>query len=134
MSAVAGKTKTQLIVEKSGGERWGRIKVKGNLIVDFAPSLESLKKKLKALAFDFEEVEITDFEVSYDLTSFFEQYPINISDVAKKSGINPGLMRQYASGNKYPSEERGKEIENAIHEIGRELVKVKLHKPQKAVS
>lgn len=128
------KTITQLIVEKADGELWGRIKVKGNLIVDSAPNLESLKKKLKGLALDFEEVEITDFEVSYDLTSFFEQYPINIADVAKKAGISPGMMRQYASGIKYPSEERVKEIENAVHQIGRELTKVKLHKPQKAVA
>jgi transcriptional regulator with XRE-family HTH domain len=129
------KTKTQLIVEKSDGELWGRIKIKGDLIADSAPTLSSLQKQLKQLALDFEGVEITEFEVSYDLTSFFTQYSfLNISDVAKKAGVSAGLMRQYASGTKYPSEERVKEIESAIHLIGKELLKVKLHKPQKALA
>ena len=37
-------------------------------------------------------------------------------------------MRQYSSGLKFPSEERVKEIESAIREIGKELSKIKLHK------
>jgi hypothetical protein len=39
-------------------------------------------------------------------------------------------MSHYASGIKFPSEERVKEIEAAIREIGKELSKVKLHKAE----
>lgn len=131
--SVANKiSKISLIVEKADGELWGRVRVKGNLIVDSAASLAALKKQLKKLILDFEEVEVEDFEISYDLTSFFEQYPyINISEVAAKAGIDYAMMRQYSSGKKYPSEVRIKKIEQAIHEIGKELSKVKLHKPVK---
>jgi len=127
--------KTQLIVEKADGELWGRVKVKGNLIVDSAKTLEALKKKIANLVYEFEEVQVGEFEISYDLTSFFEEYSfLNISDLAKRAGINPTLMRQYVSGNKYPSEERVQEIENAVKAIGKELTRVKLHKPQRQLA
>jgi hypothetical protein len=124
--------KQQLIVEKTDNEFWGRIKVNNNLIVDSAPSLDSLKNKLKEAAFEIENAKIENFDVSYDLTSFFEQYSfLNISDLAKRSGISPILMRQYTSGNKFPSEDRVREIEEAIRNIGKELAKVRLHKSQR---
>jgi len=126
------QSKLPLIVERSDGELWGRVKVKGNLIVDSADNLNALTKKLKTLILDIESVEVEDFELSYDLTSVFEQYSyLNISEVAAKAGISSGMMRQYASGNKYPSAERVKDIESAIREIGKELIKVKLHRSVK---
>jgi len=120
-----------LIVEKSGKDLWGRITVGDALIVDFASTLETLKKKLAKLVKDDFSIEVSGFDISYDLTSFFEQYSyLSISDIARKTGINPALMRHYASGIKFPSEERVKEIESAIREIGRELSKVRLHKAE----
>ena len=124
--------KTSLIVEKSEGDLWGRITVNDTLIVDSASSLEALKKKLSKAARDLEQVEIGQFDISYDLTSFFDEHSyLSISDIAQKAGINPGLMRQYASGNKFPSEQRVKEIELAIREIGKHLSRVKLHKSKR---
>jgi hypothetical protein len=131
MTRKKSETVLPLIVEKSGNDLWGRITVKESLIVDSASTLEGLKKKLSKLARNFENVEVEDFDISYDLTSFFEQYSyLNISDIAKKTGINPALMRHYASGIKFPSEGRVKEIETAIREIGKELSKVRLHKAE----
>jgi hypothetical protein len=121
-----------LIVERNKGNFWGRVEISDNLIVDTASSLESLKKKMRKLISDFEDKEAVDFDISYDLTAFFEQYAyINISKIASKSGINYSLMRQYSIGYKYPSEIRVKMIEKAIREIGKELIKVKLHKAEK---
>ncbi len=126
------KATIHLIVEKSNGELWGRVKVKGNLITDSANNLDALKKQLKGLILDYENVKVEGFEVSYDLTSVFEQYSyLNISEVAAKASISSGMMRQYASGNKYPSYERVKDIESAIREIGKELSKINLHKSVK---
>jgi len=132
MKRAVPSAKIPLIYEKSNNELWDRVTVNDALIVDSASPVESLKKKVKKIILDFEEIEVTDLEVSYDLTSFFEQYPfLNISEIAKRAGVNAGLMRQYTSGVKYPSEERVKQIKNPIHEIGRELSKVKLNKPKK---
>ncbi|MEO5565005.1 MAG: hypothetical protein ABIR18_16280 [Chitinophagaceae bacterium] len=134
MSTTKNTLKPQLIVEKSDGLFWGRVKIKGNLIVDSASNLERLKKKMKVLIFDFEDQEVISFDISYDLTSFFEQYPfVNIAEIANKSGINYSLMRQYSIGYKFPSSERVGKIEDAIREIGKELAKIKLHKAGKVV-
>jgi hypothetical protein len=85
--------------------------------------------------YDFENAQVEDFDISYDLTSFFEQYPyINITEIANKSGINYGLMRQYSIGYKFPSLERVKKIEEVIREIGRRLSRIKLHKPGRAIA
>ncbi len=124
---VVAKT-TELVVERSDGELWGRVEVNKNLITDFAPTLDTLIKKMKAAIYNIENVEIENFEISYDLTSFFEQYSfLDISDIATRSGINASLMRQYASGVKYPSAERVQQIEDAIRKIGKDLSKVRLH-------
>ena len=134
MSTQRSKSKTQLIVERSDGMLTGRVTVNKNLILDQADNLQSLKKQIKNLVYEFENTVVEEFDVVYDLTSFFVAHPLNIADVAKKAGINASLMRQYASGNKFPSEERLKEIEGAIHEIGKELTKIKLNKPQRELA
>lgn len=122
----------QLIVEKADGDLWGRVNIKNNLIIETATTLEALKKKMKQLILDFEQIEVTDFRVSYDLTSFFENHNyLNISDVAKRARISPALMRHYAAGVKFPSEERVSAIEQAIHDIGKELTRVRLHKSRR---
>jgi transcriptional regulator with XRE-family HTH domain len=131
MATAKRLSKTQLIVERSDGSLFGRVTVNNNLIVDYADTIQSLKKQLKTLVYEFENIEVEEFDVVYDLTSFFIAHPLNIGDVAKKAGINQSLMRQYASGNKFPSAERLKQIEDAIHQIGKELTKIKLTKPQR---
>ena len=118
----------QLVVEKTKDGFWGRVDINNNLIIENAPTLETLKKQLKKLIYEIENIEVEEFEVSYDLTSFFEQYSfLNISDLAKRTSINSTLMRQYAAGIKFPSIDRVKIIEQAIRSIGKELAKVKLH-------
>ncbi len=49
---------------------------------------------------------------------------LNISSIAKRAGMNPGLLRQYASGVKHPSREQAKKIEDSIHKIANELREV----------
>jgi len=120
-----------LIVEMKNGKFWGRTTVNGTLLIEVGRNLTALKKALKKLVYNFENVIVDDFEISYDLTSFFEVYTyLNITDIAKRANINPGLMRQYAAGVKFPSADRVSLIQTAIREIGKELARVRLHKPQ----
>jgi hypothetical protein len=124
-----------LIVEISENEFWGRVNIKNNLIIDSAATLETLKTKLKKSIRDIERVEVENFDVSFDLTSFFQEYSfINISDIAKRAKISALMMRQYSCGNKLPSEARVKQIESAIREVGKELSKVKLHRKNKELT
>ena len=51
---------------------------------------------------------------------------INISGIARASGVSQPLLANYISGKKTPSEKRKKEIEAALHRLGKELLAVKL--------
>jgi hypothetical protein len=52
---------------------------------------------------------------------------LKIGSVAEHAGINPGLLRQYASGVKYPSPDQAKKIEDALHHIANELQDVSIY-------
>jgi DNA-binding transcriptional regulator YdaS (Cro superfamily) len=68
-----------------------------------------------------------EFEFVHDLTAVFSEKPyLNLSVVAQRLGINRSLMAQYASGNKFPSPERALAIEETIHDLGRELLQLRI--------
>ena len=120
--------KMLLVVEKDKGKLWGRVNYKNNLITDYAASLPALEKKLTKLLKDFHGIQDISFERSYDLTVFFEQFSyLKQSKIAELAGINPGLLRQYASGVKYPSIGQAKKIEKAVHALAKELQSVSLY-------
>lgn len=120
--------KVSLIIEKGeDGKLWGRVLFKDNLITDFANSVDVLEKKIKKIVKDFHDKEV-EFDLSYDVSAFFENFSfLNQSKIAELSGINPGLLRQYASGVKNPSITQAKKIESAIHKLAKELKSVTLH-------
>jgi hypothetical protein len=119
--------KILLTIEKDKGKLWGRITYKGNLITDYASSIGTLEKKMTKLLKNFHGISNPQFSHSYDLTVFFEEYDfLKQSKIAELAGINPGLLRQYASGVKYPSTGQVLKIEKAVHELARELQLVSL--------
>ena len=64
-----------------------------------------------------------DVVFKYDLQSFFNYFSfLNISKIAEVAGINPSLMRQYASGVANVGEKQYDKIRIAIKKIGNELV------------
>jgi predicted RNase H-like HicB family nuclease len=74
-----------------------------------------------------EEINHPVFEYRYDMASFFDYFDlINISKLAKLSGINPSLMRQYKSRSAFASEKQSKRIQDAINKLGEELIAVRL--------
>ena len=86
---------------------------------DLAECMEEAKNSLEAEGKVFPEVEFT---YKYDLQSFFNYFSfLNVSDIAKRSGVNPSLMRQYASGIKNAGEKTYIRLASCIQNIGREL-------------
>lgn len=62
------------------------------------------------------------FEYRYDLRSFFEYFSfLNVSDIAKRAGINPSLMRQYTSGVKNAGEKTYSRLSACMANISKEL-------------
>ena len=63
-----------------------------------------------------------EFEYRYDIPSLFSEFNmINISRFAKSIGINPGLMRRYACGETFASENQLKRIESGVRDLGQRL-------------
>jgi hypothetical protein len=122
--------KILLILEKgTDKDLWGRVSFDDNLIVDSALSLESLAKKMKKTLHGLHGLNpaTIEFEIAHDLTAVFsEKTYLNLSVVAQKLGINRSLMAQYAAGTKFPSSERAQTIEKAIHELGQDLLKLRI--------
>lgn len=62
-----------------------------------------------------------DFEFKIDFKDLFEEFPLTISGVADRTGINRSLLNQYAKGIKTLSEKQALRIQHAINDIGKEL-------------
>ncbi len=72
-----------------------------------------------------EELQDIEFEFKYDIASFFDYYPINMTRFAQMASINASLMRQYKRG-QYISQKQMEKIQNAIHAIGKEMAECQL--------
>ena len=86
---------------------------------DLVECLEDAREDLKAKGKTFPEVEFT---YKYDLQSFFNYFSfLNVSDIAKRAGVNPSLMRQYTSGVKNAGERTYQRLSACVQSIAREL-------------
>lgn len=128
----------EIIIEKNDGLLWGRIENLGNFTpTPYGRNTAEVIKNLKTLIAEYianegkgdkfwSKLDLAnlDFEFSYDLQAYFQEHDyLKITSVAQQAGLNPGLVRQYASGVKYPSEEQADKIRMAINKIANELLK-----------
>lgn len=135
------KKKLTIILEKGNDELWGRIDSPGSfLLTTVGNSAEEVVANLRDLVDDFlenegkelpewQDISASDlaYQVEYDLTAIFEVFnAIKMSAIAASAGINPSLVRQYATGKKHPSERQARRIETAIQELGSRLIHVRV--------
>lgn len=125
-------------VEKAkDGTYWGTSTNVPGVVSAFGDSLAELKKSFAQAYLDYievakeigenwyEEFENPEFVYEMDLQGFFKLVPeISMSGIAAKANINKSLLRQYATGKANASEKRLKDIEDAVHELGQELLSV----------
>ena len=134
--------KLEAIIEKQDGLLFARVEGKGNYMPNgYGPTLTDALNNLKEIILDYQvnegkedkfwkkvDVAAVQFDLHYDLQAFFEAHDfLNITAIAKRSGINPALVRQYASGVKHASVEQSKRLLGTIHKLGQELQTVSLH-------
>ena len=132
----------KVIIEKSDEGLYGRIEGrKSYLPVTFGKSKKEVLQNLTALIKDYQgyekdgdsfwlnlKTENLQFEITYDLQAFFSEYDfLNASAIARHANMNESLVRQYASGKKYPSSEQAKKLEDTIRNLTKELYKVSLY-------
>jgi len=132
----------RVILEKSDEGLFGRIEGRKSYTpVTYGNSKNEVFKNLKDLIKDYQENEKNgdtfwlkmdtgniQFEVTYDLQSFFKEYDfLNTSAIARKCNLNESLVRQYATGKKFPSNEQVKKIEDTIRSLTKSLQNISLH-------
>ena len=88
---------------------------KEDLQVCLEDALEDLREQGK-------EVGAVEFTYKYDMQSFFDYFSfLNISEVGRRAGINPSLMRQYATGAKIAGEKTYGKLSACMSHITEEL-------------
>lgn len=134
--------KIEVIIENHDGLLWGIVENKGNFVATpYGKTKDEVITNLKELIKDYQQnegkkdkfwskadVDNMDVEISYDLQAFFKEFnELKISSIAERAELNPSLLRQYASGNKYPSADQAKKIELAVHALAKKLNKVAIY-------
>ena len=129
--------KIEIIIEKNDCLLWGRVEGRGNYMpTPYGESTAKVLENLKELVHDYVsnegkkdpfwkmiDLESLKIEFKYDLQAYFQEHDyLKISAVAEQAGLNPGLVRQYASGVKYPSADQADKIRKAIKKIARDLL------------
>lgn len=121
-----------LIIEQNTDGFWGQIVEYPNVFTS-GETLDELKHNSRE-AMDLYLTSIgetteeeVDFKIVVDLQEFFKMNDyINVSKLAKRTGMNTSLLRQYSRGIKFPSMEQVARIEKSIQEIGRDLSNIHL--------
>ena len=120
----------KMIVEGGDDSLWGRIEFEDNLIAEEAATVEELQSKMKLLLLDFHGLEPDSYEfyIEYDLTAFFEQFHyLKVTKIAELAGLNGSLVRQYATGKKFPSAKQAEKIEIALKKLANQLAHVHIY-------
>ena len=132
--------KLTIILEPGEKEIWGRIDAPFTLLTTVGNTVEEITHNLKDLIQDhldhegkeqaeWQGIKVEDikFEYVYDLTELFDVLSaVKINAIADLAGINQSLLRQYASGVKYPSPTQAKKIQEAVHQLGQKLLQVSI--------
>ena len=129
----------QLIIEKNDDGFWGQFVEFPSVFTQGDDINQVVQNAREALLLFLEETgkEPLSFEITLlmDLVHFFQvNNYINITSLAKRSGMNASLLRQYARGIKFPSMNQVMKIEQAVHDIGAELVRTELTDKRTSIS
>lgn len=92
---------------------------------DFIASIEEIKTIYKEENKVFPSFEL---EFKYDTQSFLKQYSrvFSMPALERLTGINQKQLHHYLTGHRKPRETQRKKIESAIHQLGKDLMAVRL--------
>lgn len=139
------KKKTLLVVMERDADNewqaWCDETETGTLLTAIAPTTEGVVLEMKNLIRFFQADNWQDipswqgidpdtdieFEFAYSVVSLFDEFKfVKIGAVAKEAGMNPALLRSYASGDKNPSLAQAKKIEEAAHRLAESLLRARV--------
>jgi hypothetical protein len=102
-----------------GGYGYSAQEAKNDFFEGIKESLETAREMGKDVPVNADDI---DVEFRYDIPSFFNYFDfINVTQFAKKAGINESKMRAYKSGVAFASEKTVSKMLDTIKSIGAEL-------------
>lgn len=124
-------------LRKSGDEFCADIYEFNLIHIEFGKTVADIDKKIRMALKDhfnnegksFKKISVDKitFKYKYDLACYFKIFKVlKKNKVAKLAGINRSLLAQYISGEKTPSKKQLQKIQDAIHELARHLMEVKI--------
>ena len=135
------KSNLEVIIERSEDHFWGRIEDHGFMPTGQGKTVSKLLQNIKDSIDDYVshegkkdkfwskvDLDNVEFNISFDVQAVFEEFnELKISSIAQRAELNPSLVRQYATGNKFPSSEQVKKIEVALHDLAKRLKEVAIY-------
>ena len=119
-----------MVISRHGNRVSGRAYGPMMMIVDSAPTLAEVKRKIKE-TIGKDGFDVEGFDIEYNLSSLFDRYPFLIDvGISKRARIRKGRLKDYASGAKYASIGNVKALEAVIRKLGRQLANIELQIPE----
>lgn len=87
-------------------------------------SFEEYKIQAKMDKLDFPEELELDFKL--DLGSFFDYYPLDVTNTAKYIGMNASVLRQYVTGLRSPRQEQIDKIREGLSKLLSDMSKLNM--------
>lgn len=88
-------------------------------VEDLETSIEEMRSLAAERGQSFpEEVEM---ELRFDLGAFFNYYPLDTTAVARYIGMNPSVLRQYATALRQPRPAQLEKIRHGINQLAHDL-------------
>lgn len=125
--------KVLAIVERGKGKRnfacWSPENVDNCMLVGYGGTAREAMQDIKLTVQEEKEEKAeegktfpdVEFDFRFDVGSFFDYYPIDMTAFAKYIGMNASVLRQYATGIRVPKEETIKRIREGIDKLSRDL-------------
>lgn len=88
------------------------------VIKDMYEAVHEYKKMKAEEGKEFPDVE---FDFRFDVGSFFDYYPIDVTAFAKYIGMNPSVLRQYVTALREPKQEAIDRIRAGIKKLSEDL-------------
>lgn len=87
-------------------------------IEDYYEAEKEAKKWAKEDGEEYPEIE---YDIIFDVGSYFDYYPVNVTAFANYIGMNASLLRQYASGAKNPQAKSLKRIQEGFLKLSKDM-------------
>lgn len=130
---MAEKKKLFAIVERGKGKRnfacWAPENIDNCGLAGYGGTAREAMEDIKVAVQEYKEMKAeegkefpdVEFDFRFDVGSFFDYYPIDITAFAKYIGMNASVLRQYVTCLREPKEETINRIREGINKLSEDL-------------